>query len=163
MNLFAWVIRAVVINEYKSEEFSQESNESGFTDGDVVLQQLGFVFRDDEPFEYVWVWWTVLFCVGLCFVSIAASVWSLNNVKFQTGGSLQQSGSESEDTKPSAEDGSRSDSSLESKGATMTFTDVNYKVTSSITNEELHLLNGVSGHFAKGKMTALMGSSGAGK
>ena len=47
MNLFAWVIRAVVINEYKSEEFSQESNESGFTDGDVVLQQLGFVFRDD--------------------------------------------------------------------------------------------------------------------
>lgn len=52
------------------------------------------------------------------------------------------------------------DSTLKTVGATLTFKDVNYVVTASTSNEKLHLLKGISGYFAAGKMTALMGSSG---
>ena len=52
------------------------------------------------------------------------------------------------------------DSTLKTIGATLTFKDVNYVVTASTSNEKLHLLKGISGYFAAGKMTALMGSSG---
>ena len=43
----------------------------------------------------------------------------------------------------------------------LTFKDIRYTVRSSITKEELQLLNGVDGFIESGKMTALMGSSGA--
>ena len=52
---------------------------------------------------------------------------------------------------------------LESRGATITFKDVNYVVTASTSKDKLHLLKGITAYFEKGKMTALMGSSGAGK
>ena len=42
----------------------------------------------------------------------------------------------------------------------LTFAGIHYTVISSITNEELHLLNGIDGVVEAGKMTALMGSSG---
>lgn len=45
-------------------------------------------------------------------------------------------------------------------GATLTFKDIHYTVTASTSKEKLELLKGVSGFFASGKMTALMGSSG---
>jgi ABC-type multidrug transport system ATPase subunit len=47
--------------------------------------------------------------------------------------------------------------------ANITFTDVSYSVKSSISNDTIELLKGVDGYFVAGKMTALMGSSGAGK
>lgn len=45
-------------------------------------------------------------------------------------------------------------------GATLTFKDVHYTVKASTSNDKLELLKGVTGYFASGKMTALMGSSG---
>lgn len=53
--------------------------------------------------------------------------------------------------------------SVTARGATLTFKDVNYTVKASTSSDKIQLLNGVSGYFAAGKMTALMGSSGAGK
>lgn len=47
--------------------------------------------------------------------------------------------------------------SLEIKGVTLTFKNINYTVKASTSNEELHLLKNVSGHFPAGKLTALMG------
>ena len=42
----------------------------------------------------------------------------------------------------------------------MTFKDIHYTVKASTSKDKLELLKGVSGYFASGKMTALMGSSG---
>jgi ABC-type multidrug transport system ATPase subunit len=153
MNLFSWVIRGVIINEYQSGEHD---------DGDIILERFGFTF-DGEPFEFVWVYYTIAFCLGLCMLSCFASVWALDNIRFATGGSL---GGSVADTPEDATDVNGSKTvgvTLEAKGATLTFKDVHYTVTSSITNEKLHLLKGVSGFFPAGKMTALMGSSGAGE
>lgn len=47
--------------------------------------------------------------------------------------------------------------SLEIKGATLTFKNINYTVKASTSNEELHLLKNICGHFPAGKLTALMG------
>jgi len=47
--------------------------------------------------------------------------------------------------------------SLEIKGVTLTFKNINYTVKASTTNDELHLLKDISGYFSAGKLTALMG------
>jgi ABC-type multidrug transport system ATPase subunit/ABC-type multidrug transport system permease subunit len=162
MNLFAWISRAVVINEYQSGRYDTIVSEDGTTEGEAIMERFGFTFKG-EAYEYVWVWWTVLFCVGLCIVSNASSVWALGHVRFATGGSL--GGGEDTGKKPakSSETADTNDVSLETKGATLTFKDVNYVVKASTTKDKLHLLKGINGYFAAGKMTALMGSSGAGK
>ena len=151
MNLFAWVIRGVIVNEYQSGEHEN---------GEQVLERFGFVING-EPFEFVWVYYTIAFCFGLCIMSCIASVWALEKIRFATGGSLGGSIDTNDDE--NVTDSKKVGVTLETRGATLTFKDVNYFVTSSITNEKLHLLKGVSGYFPAGKMTALMGSSGAGK
>jgi len=161
-NLFAWTIRAVVINEYQSGRYDNVVSEDGTTEGEATLERFGFVFNG-EAFEHVWVWYTVLFCIGLCLVSNLATVWALGHVRFATGGSL--GGNEDANDESPAEKSSTTGSSvsLGAKRATLTFKDVNYLVKASTTKDKLHLLKGISGYFAAGKMTALMGSSGAGK
>ena len=84
---------------------------------------------------------------------MVGSTWSLLRVRFATGGSLGGSEDTGEDNVTAV-----LADSLESKGATLTFENVNYIVKASTTNDKLHLLKGISGYFAAGKMTALMGS-----
>jgi len=160
INLFAWTIRAVMINEYQSGYYDEVVDDDGTTLGEATLERFGFTIKG-EAFEYVWVWYTVLFCIGLCLMSNLGSVWALVHVRFATGGSL--GGSEDTGKDASAESSTTDNVSLEAKGATLTFKDVNYTVKASTTKDKLHLLKGISGYFAAGKMTALMGSSGAGK
>jgi ribosomal protein L19E len=47
--------------------------------------------------------------------------------------------------------------SIQIKGATLTFKNINYTVKASTSNEKLHLLKDISGYFSAGKLTALMG------
>ena len=132
----------------------------GTTEGELILERFGFTFQG-EAFQYVWVWYTVLFSIGLCILSILTSVYCLNHIRFATGGGM--GGIEHDEENDGAEENIGStteDSTLKTIGATLTFKDVNYVVTASTSNEKLHLLKGISGYFAAGKMTALMGSSG---
>ena len=147
----------MVINEYNSGYYD-EIMPNGKTEGENIMEQLGFVFQG-EAYDYVWVWWTVLFCIGLCKMSVATSVWCLNHVRHATGGGLGGIEDSSDEKSTADQDG---DESLETKGATLTFKNVNYIVTASTSKDKLHLLKGINGYFEKGKMTALMGSSGAG-
>ena len=138
-------------------------SEDGTTVGEATLERFGFVFKG-EVFEYVWVWYTVLFCIGLSILSIVASVWSLVHVRFATGGTLGGSEDGCNDLSSQKSSATNSDTvSLETRGATLVFKDVNYTVKASKSNDRLQLLQGINGFFAAGKMTALMGSSGAGK
>ncbi|EJK64578.1 hypothetical protein THAOC_14676, partial [Thalassiosira oceanica] len=182
------VIPAVVINEFESGEYDEVVNpQTGETQGEAIMRQFGFTL-DGEPFHFVWTWWTVLFCIGLASVSIIMSVWCLNHVRFVTGGcgsrllpffrfrsillilSLSILGGSLGGEEATADQSMKTSKltnsqaeSLESRGATITFKNVNYVVTASTSKDKLHLLKGISGYFEKGKMTALMGSSGAGK
>lgn len=103
-------------------------------------------------------WYAVLFCVALCVVSMVCTTWSLANVRCITKNTA--SGTDDKCEQESAEQClSESDASpLESKGITLTFKNINYIVDASTTKDKLHLLKGISGYFAAGKMTALMGS-----
>lgn len=157
--MFAWVIRAVAINEYQSEEYSEVVSDDGTTQGEAILERTGFTLRG-EAFGYEWVWWTVLFCIGLCIMSVFTSVYCLNHVRYATGKAAEGAAAvEEEDEKKKELDASQN-VSLPVKGATLTFKDVHYTVTASTSKDKLELLKGVSGYFASGKMTALMGSSG---
>lgn len=163
MNLFAWVIRAVTINEYQSDEYSSIVESDGTTEGEAILMRFGFTFKG-EAYEYVWVWYTVLFCTGLSIVSIFTSVFCLDHVRFASGKSLGGGNKiNDEDNSPSESVSASQRVSLPAKGATLTFKDVHYTVTASTTKDTIELLKGVSGHFQSGTLTALMGSSGAGK
>jgi hypothetical protein len=109
-------------------------------------------------FQFVWVWYAVLFCVALCIVSMMCSVWCLTHIRFTS--SKSAAGSEDKcDEEPVEQDLVESDAgSLEAKGITLTFKNISYIVKASTTKDKLQLLNGITGYFAAGKMTALMGS-----
>lgn len=135
-------------------------DDKGTTQGDVILERLGFTLNG-EPYGYEWVWWSVLFCIGLCIMSIIASVFFLNHVRYATGkAAVGGTATEEEEEEEKKADNSSSNIAIPVKGATLTFKDVHYTVKASTTNDKIELLKGVSGYFASGKMTALMGSSG---
>jgi hypothetical protein len=182
MNMFAWVIRAVAINEYQSEEYS-EVVDNGATQGEIILERFGFTIKG-EVFGYEWIWWTVLFCIGLCIMSMLASVWCLNHVRYATGKAAEGGAAVNKDDEKKEDVKASQNITLPVKGkfeshrfcyapklhnvhtivlktgATLTFKDIHYTVTASTSKDKLELLKGVSGYFASGKMTALMGSSG---
>ena len=54
INIFAWILRGLVINEYQSGKYDQ-IQENGNTFGENILIRFGFTF-EDEPFGFEWVW-----------------------------------------------------------------------------------------------------------
>lgn len=86
------------------------------------------------------------------------TVWCLTNIRYTSGKSIDGS---KEECGEDSEEQCLADSStgtLKAKGITLTFKNINYFVKASTTNDKLHLLKGINGYFAAGKMTALMGS-----
>lgn len=59
------------------------------------------------------------------------------------------------------EDVDASEAEIPFQKVNLTFKDMHYTVTASTSNEKLELLKGIDGFIEAGKMTALMGSSGA--
>ena len=160
INLFAWIFRAVVINEYRSPAFDEQAEVDGTTQGEAIMQRFGFTFQG-EPYEYIWVWYTILFCIGLCIASILLTVRALETTRFESsGGASNVDVDDEEDKSPQTSSNGMTHSqaaSLEIKGATLTFKNINYTVKASTSNDELHLLKDISGYFPAGKLTALMG------
>ena len=100
----------------------------------------------------------------MCWLSNSVSCWFLEHIRYANGsrGSTDDA-SDNEDSDSETNCLSAADTaSLEIKGATVTFRNVNYSVKASTTKDKLHLLKGISGYFERGTMTALMGSTGAG-
>ena len=51
INIFAWVIRAVIVNEYQSGFYDDVVDpQSGITEGEAVLERFGFSFKGEGRF-----------------------------------------------------------------------------------------------------------------
>ena len=160
INLFAWMLRALLVNEYQSGKYDVETYPgSGETVGDTILTRFGFTLNG-EAFGYEWVWWGVLFALALCIVSVWGSVFSLKKIRFETGKSLAAHMMDSGDDDDEPAEEVVQEVVLDFQKVNLTFKDIHYTVTSSITKEPIPLLNGITGFLAAGKMTALMGESG---
>jgi len=150
-------LRGFVVNEFQSGKYDEIPTGSNLTVGEQRLVLFGFK-RDDEPYSGEWAWWGVLFMIGTSVYSIILSVVFLNNIRYVTGQSLLTDAGDDDIGEISEED----KVSIPFKRVNLTFKDIRYTVQSSITKETLELLKGVDGVIESGKMTALMGSSGAG-
>lgn len=155
INIFAWILRGLVVNEYQSGKYNQMLD-NGFTVGENVLIRFGFTF-DGQPFGYEWVWYAILFSLLAGIVAVGMSTFFLSYWRFQTGKGLgtnipdEPAAYESEPVK------------IPFQKVNLTFKDIHYIVKASTSDDNLELLKGIDGYLEAGKMTALMGSSGAGK
>lgn len=152
-------MRALVVNEFQSGAWDDmvPAADPPATQGEVILDRFGFSLNG-EVFGYAWVWYGILFTCGIAIFSTMGSMFLLNHIRFITGGSLI--------TDPGSDEEEKVDESQEIAipftRVDLTFKDMHYTVQSSITNEQLELLKGIDGAVEAGKMSALMGSSGAG-
>lgn len=150
-------MRGLAVNEFASGKYDGPSQILGMTEGEVILERFGFSNGNGETFTFEWAYWAVLYCLLLCFLAVGASSYFLDKIRFETGRSLDSGEDDDKKVDPVET------VSLPFQKASLTFKDVHYYVTSSVGNETLELLKGVDGIIESGKMTALMGSSGAGK
>ena len=161
MNFMAWLLRGLAVNEFDSGAYDTIVPELNVTKGEAILTQFGFTLND-EPFTYEWIAWGILVSLGMGIGSVALSNLVLKSVRFATGRSLASVDEEVEvnlvDLKESVEN-----VVLPFQKVDLTFKEICYTVQASTSNEKLQLLKGISGVIAHGKLTALMGSSGAGK
>lgn len=109
-------------------------------------------------FQFVWVWYAVMFCAGLCVVSMMCSVWFLTSIRFTSSKSAAGNKDKCDEELMEQDLMDSGSCSLKARGITLTFKNINYVVSASTTKDKLHLLKGITGYFSAGKMTALMGS-----
>jgi len=114
---------------------------------------------NDEPFDFVWAFWGLLFTVVWAILAIGATNYFLTYIRFTTGKSLVTD--QGEDVEEEIDEADRVQ--IPFKKVNLTFKDVHYTVKASTSKETLELLKGVDGVVEATKMTALMGSSGAGE
>jgi ABC-type lipoprotein export system ATPase subunit len=161
--MFSWVLRGLMVNQFDSGQYDfpvfEKENGVNVTAGQAILIQFGFVDRNNEPFTFDWAFWGLLFALLWAILATLGSTFFLTHIRFATGKSLVTEQGDDEQDEPE-EDGKVE---IPFKRIDLTFRDVYYTVTSSISKEKLELLKGVDGVIARNRMTALMGSSGAGK
>jgi len=160
INPFAWILRGLVVNEFASGAYDYPlSNTSDTTVGEEILIQFGFSDGDGNAYTLEWAGYAVGFCFALSLAAVIWTTWSYNHIRYSTGKTLVTD-------KGSDEMESLDETVLVDIPFTrvdLTFSDLHYYVTASTSDEQLELLKGIDGVVYSGKMTALMGSSGAGK
>lgn len=165
-NFFAWLLKGLAINEFQSGAYENINPLSGETMGDTILDRFGFSMNG-EALQYEWVWYSLAFAAGVGLISIVTSTFFLANVRYESGKPADFPSSPSKTNDGGTEGGTEAaaDDSfdLPFKKASLTWKGMYYTVKASTSNESITLLNSVDGYILPGKMTALMGSSGAGK
>ena len=167
-NYFAWSFRGFVVNEFASGRYSTivDTPSGPVTQGDAILIQYGFVDSDDDPYSFEWAGWGVLFAMLCCILAVFCSVICLSGLRFETGKSLVTDKGEldqSDDDEDVDDEATTNEVEIPFKRVDLTFKGIHYIVKASTSDEKLELLKGIDGVVAAGQMTALMGSSGAGK
>ena len=169
-NFFAWLLKGLAINEFQSGAYDNINPLSGETMGDTILDRFGFSMNG-EALQHEWVWHSLAFAAGVGLISIIASTFFLTNVRYESGKPTDSSSSLTNTNDGAIGGGSVADAKaaadesfdLPFKKSSLTWKGIYYTVKASTSKESITLLNGVDGYILPGKMTALMGSSGAGK
>mmetsp|Transcript_13283 Transcript_13283/g.25371 ORF Transcript_13283/g.25371 Transcript_13283/m.25371 type:complete len:746 (-) Transcript_13283:283-2520(-) len=153
----AWVYRALILNEFTSND---PVYAGGL--GDKILRSNGFLYKG-EPFTREWIAYCFLFLfvfLIVCFIISAACLHYLRKEPKSTGTPDMPTKDEKEN------EGEKGNSQI--REATfipvdLSFKDLSYEVKASKGSDTLRLLDNISGIFSAGRMCALMGESGAGK
>jgi ABC-type lipoprotein export system ATPase subunit len=152
LNPFAWVYRALVVNEFRSERW-QQANAS-----DLILKNAGFIDPSGAPFGTEWIWYAFAYMIP--FAVLCGCIASLILTYVRGGGS---SSSDEPSLNTDEENKQAKRIEIPFQPVTLSFRDVCYTVKASTSSETLSLLKNVNGVFEPGRMVGLMGSSGAGK
>lgn len=160
---FSWYLRAMAIGEFSSSDYDARTPD-GQRRGDLFLRMFSF------KTQRYWIWY------GVILLAVWTALWFIVQTAVLTYKRRPAFFIKRKDT---AEDGGAAASSttlavamvtdhkdLRSAPVVLSFTDVHYYVADPAhpkSGRELHLLDGVFGVFHPKTMTALMGSSGAGK
>lgn len=152
INPFAWAYNALVVNElYCGRE----------EDPEAVLIANGFVTPDGAAFTKSWIGWSILYMMVYWVLCTIGTALGLTYWRATSKGSSAPKTSEKIDEEGGeTENGEKIE--IPFKPLTLSFQDLSYVVTASTSSDKLVLLRNVSGIFRPGRMTALMGSSGAG-
>eukprot|EP00522_Entomoneis_paludosa_P012046 CAMPEP_0172443714 /NCGR_PEP_ID=MMETSP1065-20121228/3929_1 /TAXON_ID=265537 /ORGANISM="Amphiprora paludosa, Strain CCMP125" /LENGTH=1500 /DNA_ID=CAMNT_0013194039 /DNA_START=53 /DNA_END=4555 /DNA_ORIENTATION=+ len=164
LNPVSWVFRGLAVNEFDSGAYDDPAAPgSALTLGEQILVTYGFTDSNDDPYQYIWAGYAVFFLIGISFIAMIITVICYTHIRFSTGkGAVLEIDEEAEEAQAKVGD-SQTVSPIPFKCVDLTFRDMHYTVKSSISKESLELLKGIDGVVEAGKMTALMGSSGAGK
>lgn len=182
-----WAIRATAIIQYRSESFSvceyggiNYCETTGMQMGEYYLSLFGL------QTEKSWVWLGMIVLVALCLMFIFLSCLVLEYKRYESPENINMAKNDlknDEDNYIAVKTPTNSGSSRPSRlpltaeavmevslndskfvPVTLAFKDLWYSVPSpSNPKESINLLKGISGYALPGTMTALMGSSGAGK
>jgi ABC-type transport system involved in cytochrome bd biosynthesis fused ATPase/permease subunit len=137
---------------------SPDGQNTTISEGEAILIRFGFTDNDDEPFTSEWAIWGILFAFLWAILAIFASTYFLSTIRFATGGSLAADKGDDE-----IEEIDEADMvAIPFKRVDLTFKDIHYTVKASTSDEKIEILKGINGVVEAGRMTALMGSSGAG-
>ncbi|KAK1936672.1 Pleiotropic drug resistance protein 3 [Phytophthora citrophthora] len=184
INPVAWCLRSVAVSQYRSPDFdvcmyagNNYCEKYGMTMGEYLLSEY------DVPSNKAWVWAGVLYLVfaNVFFVFVSSLIleykrYDVPSVTMteESSRSNAQDSTYVEMTTPRAASGDKPADVVvldlhEEKDemfvpVTLAFKDLWYSVSNPANkHESIDLLKGISGYALPGTMTALMGSSGAGK
>lgn len=152
-NPMAWAYRALLVNEYRSEQYTDE-------EGDYILTFVGFTDTQGQPFDREWIPYGFIYLISHTVICLVVSAIGLINVRIAGESGATGDSTVGNSTTTANE---RAEVRITFKPVTVTFEDIYYDVKASTTDEMLSLLKNVNGAFQSGRMCALMGSSGAGK
>ncbi|ETL82703.1 hypothetical protein L917_17179, partial [Phytophthora nicotianae] len=184
----SWSLRALCVNQYRSKTFDvcvyddvDYCSQYNLTMGEYLLQQYAV------PSNHDWVWTGVIYMVGLYVFLMATGAFVLEYKRYDGPANVSlkpKDDNRGEATKETSDyvlattpknsgtsSGSMHDVALDVPRreklftpVTIAFQDLHYFVPKpGNPKESLELLKGVSGFAEPGSLTALMGSSGAGK
>jgi hypothetical protein len=155
-----------MVNEFDSGKYDElvsitlpDGQITTITQGESILIRFGFTNSDNEPYGSEWAGWGILFTLLWAILAVWGSTYFLSYTRFATGGSLATD---------KGDDGVEEIDEVDMvaipfKRVGLTFKDIHYTVKASTSDEKLELLKGINGVVVAGRMTALMGSSGAGR
>ncbi|KDO30304.1 hypothetical protein SPRG_05017 [Saprolegnia parasitica CBS 223.65] len=177
--LVFWCVRALAINQYSSAEFQQSTYNGrdylklrGDTMGNYMLKTFGL------QTDTIWIWYGAIYLAASYFVYLGLSYLALEYKRYDAPENVSVMVDEEDDTADAytkapktpanAVDGQVAvhvaGASSSSAPVALAFKDLWYSVPNPTKGEpDLQLLKGINGYALPGTITALMGSSGAGK